>query len=111
MDDRSMPGEITRDYEDDARYYPAARCRECGAVTYECNLVTGIRPATSPRHHKGCLRPLGRMDLISALSDARYDPRLETELYGRRLREYMTDGEVMEAAALLPELIEGSDNG
>lgn len=71
MEDYRSPGEITPDEEDDARKYPAARCRECGVVILVCSLDAGIEamvceiePADScewqlrkAEHRKGCSKP------------------------------------------------------
>lgn len=98
-------GEVSRDYRDDERPYPAARCRGCDCITYYCSVAGGIiKPPLKTKHRKGCRKPLGRLDLITALAD--YDPRLETRLFGRRLRRYMSDDDVRAAAAELPELVE-----
>lgn len=44
-------------------WYPAARCRECGVITWEVSLARGRRRVETPRHSKGCSQPLGRIDL------------------------------------------------
>ena len=42
---------------------PAARCRECGTLTWVVNLVRGARPVSCPDHRPGCSKPPGRLDL------------------------------------------------
>ncbi len=44
-------------------WYPAARCKECGAVTWQVSQARGRRRVEAPRHAEGCTQPLGRLDL------------------------------------------------
>lgn len=50
---------------------PAARCRECGALTWVVNLTHGARPVHNPEHTPECSRPPGRLDLQRAASSKR----------------------------------------
>ena len=49
------------DPSDIAALMPAARCRECGAVTWHVNLVRGLSRAKDT-HASGCSRPPGIFD-------------------------------------------------
>ena len=54
---------MTQQPDDRRKWYPAARCKECGVVTWEVSLARGRREVEAPRHEEGCAAPLGRLDL------------------------------------------------
>lgn len=81
------------DRADEGRAYNAAKCRECGAVTWVCSIDGGRRP-TRAKHAKGCTEPPGRLDLQEQIGDE----ATERELFGDRLRYFMHDEEVAQAA-------------
>ncbi len=72
-----------------SRLVPAARCRECGAVTWLVNLARGPRRVRAPDHDDGCNQPPGRMDLQAAVPLAK-----RLRLYGQKLENPMTDEDV-----------------
>ncbi len=49
--------------EDRRTWYPAARCKECGVITWEVSLARGRRRVEAPQHGSECAQPLGRLDL------------------------------------------------
>jgi len=80
---------------------PAARCRECGALTHTCCLapqgayartyLDGVRRLPKPKHAKGCSMPPGRLhlrELAYQMPSGRKDAWLD------RIRRCMDDYEV-----------------
>ena len=57
-----MNEEIQLTLADEKLVVAAARCRHCGVITWRCSLLAGVSPVAS-KHHKGCRKPFGRLDL------------------------------------------------
>ncbi len=72
----------------DKSWRPAARCRECKALTWEVSF-RGLRKLERPEHTESCAHPVGRLDLQQAVPLA-----VRKELYGTRMERPMSDAAV-----------------
>jgi len=70
---------------------PAARCRQCGVITWTVSLVEGV-VRSHKDHTRWCDKPAGRMDLLMRLG-----VRERGEFMDGRLLKPMTDAELVEA--------------
>lgn len=59
-EEHSLP--ITRT-GDRSAWVPAARCRECGVVTWKVSMAQGTKRVEDAEHVDGCSQPPGRLDL------------------------------------------------
>ena len=77
--------------EEKKRDMPAARCRDCGTVTWVMNLSTGAWKISAPLHEYGCEKPLGRLDVKASIPLALQPEELSKPMSDESLGEYATD--------------------
>lgn len=84
-------------------YVPAARCRRCGVVTWELSISKGMRRPPRMKHHKGCRKPVGRIDLQARV------PLAVREELGGVLDMPMTDEALRGVERLVSGLVSGAE--
>lgn len=83
-----MSDEVFINAEEKKRDMPAARCRDCGAITWVVNLSTGARKVTGSDHEVGCERPLGRLDLKASIPLSRQPDELNKPMSDEDIAQY-----------------------
>lgn len=67
---------------------PAARCRDCGVITWVVNLAVGARKLDNAEHEDGCTRPQGRLDKKAGIPLALQPEALSHPMSDEALEEY-----------------------